>query len=267
MKWKLIVEQHIDDDAEFQLADLDGLMLNIVDDDLAEEGLGKLISFGLFAMVLGSSGIVEGAELRKGMADLVKSKQVQQGKPVTVTKSEIKDVIEQAKKPDEKVGNWKKDAAINVVARTLYMEARGEGSIGMNMVMTVIWNRSGGDKEEFAPECLRYKQFSCWNKMPSSQKTPSGYVIKFPKGAFSGGEDQAAWLRCQDLAKSMFDGTFKPANSDWNAYYNPDKASPDWADQLIDAKTIGRHIVGKLKDVSQHAKNTQKAKAKKQVTT
>lgn len=64
----------------------------------------------------------------------------------------------------------------------------------------------------------------------------------------------------------MFDGTFKPANSEWNAYYNPNKANPDWADQLIGAETIGRHVVGKLKDVAQHAKNTQKAKAKKQGT-
>lgn len=111
------------------------------------------------------------------------------------------------------------------------MEARGEGATGLNMVMTVIWNRSSGDKEEFAPECLRYKQFSCWNGIDSSKKTPSGYSIQFPKGAFSGGgKDAAAWNRCQELARSMFNGTFKPANSEWNAYYNPAKAKPDWKD-------------------------------------
>ena len=71
------------------------------------------------------------------------------------------------------------------------------------------------------------------------------------------------WLRCQDLARSMFDGTFRPANSDWNAYYNPKKASPSWKSKMTDVKTIGHHIVGRLKDVAQHAKNTQTAKAKK----
>ena len=231
MKWKLITESN-------EVVDLDNLVLNIVDDDLAEEGVGKLISFAVLSGMLGSAGIVEGAELNRNMEDFVrgslkaKATLIVPGKPVTITKSEFKDIVEKSKKEqvEKKVGEWKEVAAINVVARTLYMEARGEGDEGLKMVMTVIWNRSSGDKEEFAPECLRYKQFSCWNKVPASQKTTSGYSIQFPKGAFSGGEDQAVWNRCQDLARSMFNGTFKPANSEWNAYYNPAKAKPDWKD-------------------------------------
>jgi len=35
---------------------------------------------------------------------------------------------------------------------------------------------------------------------------------------------------------------------------------------LTGAETVGHHIVGRLKDVAQHAKNTQKAKAKKRGT-
>jgi hypothetical protein len=61
----------------------------------------------------------------------------------------------------------------------------------------------------------------------------------------------------------MFDGRFKPLNSQWNAYYNPAKANPDWKNQLTGQQTVGHHIVGRLKDVAQHAKNTQTAKAKK----
>ena len=64
----------------------------------------------------------------------------------------------------------------------------------------------------------------------------------------------------------MFNGTFRPVNSDWNAYYNPKKASPSWKSKMTGVKTIGHHIVGRLKDVAQHAKNTQIAKAKKQGT-
>ena len=186
------------------------------------------------------------------------------GKPVTITKSELRDIVEKSRneQAEKKVGKWKESAAINIVARTLYMEARGEGLYGLNMVMTVIWNRSSGDKEEFAPECLRYKQFSCWNDVPASKKTPDGYSIQFPKGAFSGGEEQSAWNKCQDLARSMFDGRFTPLNSEWNAYYNPQKANPSWKNQLTGKQTIGHHIVGRLKDVAQHAKNTQTAKAK-----
>ena len=156
MKWKLIAESN-------EVVDLDSLVLNIVDDELAEEGVGKLISFAVLAGMLGSAGIVEGAELDRNMEKFVrgslksKATLVIPGKPVTITKSEFRDIVEKSKKEqaEKQVGEWKESAAINVVARTLYMEARGEGDEGLKMVMTVIWNRSSGDKEEFAPECLR----------------------------------------------------------------------------------------------------------------
>lgn len=76
MKWKrLQTEENID---------LDDLVLNIVSEDVAEEGLGKAIVFGTLAFLLGSANIVEGAEFSKNMERLVKDKQVQQGK-VTIT--------------------------------------------------------------------------------------------------------------------------------------------------------------------------------------
>ena len=270
MKWKKIfverseegLEDGIGDSEEIGIQDLDNLILNIVDDELIEEGAGKAIAFSVLAFLLGSASIVEGAEFKKGMLHLVKDKQVEQGK-VTITKSELKWVIQQAKKKSPMIGKWREDYAINIVARTLYMEARGEGDAGLKMVMTVIWNRAGGDKEFFADECLRPLQFSCWNKL--SNKTPSTYSIQFPKGVKDGNsQDMSSWSVCQDFAKSMFNGTFKPVNTRWNAYYNPNKANPDWADELQNAETVGHHLVGTLKDQIQHAKNLAKAKAKKQ---
>ena len=62
----------------------------------------------------------------------------------------------------------------------------------------------------------------------------------------------------------MFNGTFKPVNATWNAYYNPAKANPKWKSQLRNSETVGHHLVGTLKDQTQHAKNLAKAKAKKQ---
>ena len=84
----------IDDDNEI---DLDNLVLNIVDDELAEEGIGKLMSYGLLVSLLGSAGIVEGATLDREMERLVKDKKVQNGK-VTVTKDELKKVVDKSKK-------------------------------------------------------------------------------------------------------------------------------------------------------------------------
>ena len=64
MKWLLIEESSMN-------IDLDNLVLNIVDDELVDEGAGKAITFGLLAFILGSSGIVEGAEFKRGMMHLV----------------------------------------------------------------------------------------------------------------------------------------------------------------------------------------------------
>lgn len=88
-KWK-----PIEDEEEI---DLDNLVLNIVDDELAEEGIGKLMSYGLLAFLLGSSGIVEGATFDREMEKLIKDKKVQNGK-VTITKDELKKIVDKSKK-------------------------------------------------------------------------------------------------------------------------------------------------------------------------
>lgn len=64
MKWKRIM-------LEENTIDLDNLVLNIVDDELVEEGAGKAIAFGVLAFLLGSSSIVEGAEFKRGILHLV----------------------------------------------------------------------------------------------------------------------------------------------------------------------------------------------------
>ena len=62
MKWnRLYLEDVVDGDT----IDLNDLVLNIVDDELAEEGIGRLMSYGLLAFLLGSAGIVEGATFNK----------------------------------------------------------------------------------------------------------------------------------------------------------------------------------------------------------
>lgn len=56
--------------------DLDNLVVNIVDDDVAEEGLGKLMTFGTMLFLLGTSGMVNAAELRSNLEAAAKDKQV-----------------------------------------------------------------------------------------------------------------------------------------------------------------------------------------------
>ena len=169
--------------------ELDNLIVNIVDDDMPEEGLGKLLTFGTLVFLLGTTGTVNAGQLQRNLEQTVKDKQVQQGK-VTLSKKEIEKAVQksQSEEATKKVGNWEQAKAMNVVARTLYMEARGEGKTGMNMVMTVIWNRAGGDKAKLADVCLAKKQFSCWNEITSGKEAGT-YQIMLPKGAETKGAD------------------------------------------------------------------------------
>ena len=261
MKWKrLYMEERepVPEMGEEPQVDLDNLVLNIVDDELVDEGAGKAIAFSILAFLLGSAGIVEGAEFRKGTLKLVKDKQVERGK-VTITKGELKGIIEKAKVPQKMVGKWTEVQAKNILMRTLYAEARGDGKEGMDMVMTVIWNRGAGALKHFPDECLREAQFSCWNGVTNSLKTPSTYTIKFPDGATKGsGKDYQMWSMASNMVESVFSGTFHPVNDRWNAYYNPDKAHPSWASKLRNSETVGHHLVGTLQDQIQHAKNLKK---------
>lgn len=56
---------------------------------------------------------------------------------------------------------------VEVMARTIYGEARGEGLPGMVAVAQVIINRSTDDRHRYGSGivnvCLKRWQFSCWN--------------------------------------------------------------------------------------------------------
>ena len=43
----------------------DDILLNIVDDELLEEGLGQVMSLGVLSTVLSMAGIVEGATFKR----------------------------------------------------------------------------------------------------------------------------------------------------------------------------------------------------------
>ena len=161
MGWKRIEPQE----------NLDDIVLNIVDEELVQEGIGNLISLGALAFLLGSSGIVNAAEFKQELGKVAKDKQVEQGGRATVTKKDIADAVKKSKVEDPKIGRWRRSQILNIVARTLYMEAREDGETGLNLSMTVIWNRAGGGMaSQLAEECLRPSQFSCWNGKPKSEK-------------------------------------------------------------------------------------------------
>lgn len=67
---------------------------------------------------------------------------------------------------------------VEIIAKTIYGEARSEHERGMQAVATVIYNRSHGNVQEFAKTCLKPKQFSVWNNVNDIEiKEPKPYTI------------------------------------------------------------------------------------------
>jgi N-acetylmuramoyl-L-alanine amidase len=80
---------------------------------------------------------------------------------------------------DGKMKSFYRDMEADVLARTLWGEARGEGSAGMHAVASVVLNRVqvAQDKSGFwwgnniIQVCQKPYQFSCWNRTdPNFQK-------------------------------------------------------------------------------------------------
>lgn len=129
---------------------------------------------------------------------------------------------------------------INVIARTIYAEGKGESYKALRAIASVIYNRGNNSFEGAIGAIKKPKHFSCWNKANASDWTN----MKQGKGS--------TWNYAMQLAESMFNGTFS-TDGDWNHYYNPKKCSPYWAyldkskTKLRPHEAIGSHYFMKIK--------------------
>lgn len=121
----------------------------------------------------------------------------------------------------------------NIIAATIYKEARGEDTYGMCLVASVIYNRSKERNISAKEVCLQRKQFSCWNGVSSMTLI------------FKNKQDQDAWDCALTLATDFENGRFKPFISA-NHYYNPSICSPSWGNQLKDVEVYKNHKFGRL---------------------
>lgn len=120
------------------------------------------------------------------------------------------------------------EGAAHVIAKTLYLEARGEGEQGLRAVAAIIWNRAHERKMSLAQVCLQRKQFSCWDG-----RRPSSVVIDIVH--------DDTWRICLKIEAEMMSNTFIPAGP-WNLYHNPDKCKPSWTGKGTTHVTyIGHH--------------------------
>jgi len=122
---------------------------------------------------------------------------------------------------------------VDVIAHTIYYEARGESHKGKLAVASVIYNRCYSRYGGFITPlnlrnvCLRKFQFSCWNSK----------IKKITKNK--------TYRKCYEIALRMVNGHFVPIGR-WNHYYNPKKCNPRWAKKMTMVKIIDNHRFGLL---------------------
>lgn len=127
------------------------------------------------------------------------------------------------------------EAAASIISYTLYAEARGEKIEGKRAVASVIHTRARLARTSPAAVCLQDRQFSCWNDL---KEVPDNYVA----GTGLRHKDLLARSQCFAIAWILM-----VSSDEWDYlthFYNPDKATPDWAYELKGVRTIGNHVFG-----------------------
>jgi spore germination cell wall hydrolase CwlJ-like protein len=156
-------------------------------------------------------------------------------------------------------GGYSKAQAINIIARTIFVEAQNEGDEGMKMVASVIYNRAKGDAEKMPGVCKARLQFSCWNGMTDAEWMPSAFRTKERSGA--------KWNTAKDLATKMVNGTFSKEGNYTHYYANKGsyavKSTPAWA-RNAKGTQCGNHVFFTDSDLAK-ARLASVAKPKKPV--
>lgn len=128
----------------------------------------------------------------------------------------------------------KSSSDLDIIAATIFDEAKGEKTIGRKAVASVIQNRSKWKKYKNNPVnvCIAKLQFSGWNK---------GYI----KIDLKSKEHQKIWKECKEIAKQIIENKFTPITKA-NHYYNPKLANPKWGKLMKNVEIIGNHKFGVL---------------------
>jgi spore germination cell wall hydrolase CwlJ-like protein len=123
---------------------------------------------------------------------------------------------------------------VNILARTIWGEARGEEQLGRAGVAAVVLNRlKRGQPDRFgatiADVCLKPKQFSCWNS-----DDPNLEKLKRLD------ETDRHFRACIEIAERAVNGTFSdPTNG--SDHYHKVGVSPAWSEEKEPAVVIGVH--------------------------
>lgn len=123
---------------------------------------------------------------------------------------------------------------IEIMARTIYGEARSEPDDGMLAVGETIMNRLRTNyRGAFSVNdvVLSRLQFSSWNS--NDPNLPLMLAVDFSKPNFK---------RCWKAAEKALRGERILGSDAWKHYYARSIRAPDWASDATETKIIGQHI-------------------------
>ena len=125
------------------------------------------------------------------------------------------------------------DKETEILAKTIYGEARGEGLSGMEAIANVVMNRVHKKNwwgQTISEVCLKPKQFSCWN-----ENDPNGKLIK---GDLT---TDSVFQVCCRIAKRAIKGLL-PDITKGSTHYHALSVNPAWANRLVPNAQIGNHL-------------------------
>lgn len=126
---------------------------------------------------------------------------------------------------------------IDMLARTIYGEARGELVRGKEAVAAVIMNRvrrarqRGGYwwGDDVVGVCAKPWQFSCWNEGDSNRRKIEAVTAA-----------NRTFQTCIRIARRALAGTL-PDPTDGATHYHAAGITPPWAQKRVPAAEIGEH--------------------------
>jgi spore germination cell wall hydrolase CwlJ-like protein len=127
---------------------------------------------------------------------------------------------------------------IDILARTIWAEARGEPKGGMEAVASVILNRARNPRwwgKDIVSVCLCPRQFSCWNKDDPN----------CPKLQAVDGSDPD-FVRALAIADKAVNGKLSDPTGNADSYADLRACHPDWAATHPPVCQIGGHTFFRL---------------------
>ena len=120
---------------------------------------------------------------------------------------------------------------VDIMARTLWGEARGEGLPGITAVACVILNRANNPRwwgKDVVDVCWKPYQFSCWNENDPNRAKLLAVTT-----------DDIQFRLCLDVARRAISDTLPDPTGNADSYYDISIPTPNWANGADRTYAVG----------------------------